>query len=480
MSARIIRPSVKVDFDGEVSTDSLRMRIQVGSDPTLSISAFSGEDASSAATPVFGAQAAKFMARAQAAAFSERTAPDLSVALKDGLGGSLVFKGYVSGPSYSMDSQSTTFRPAISAVSAAAALANLRLDIYRGSSKKPDEPLGAKGALIERTKGDSNLAARLATLTRDMIKYWQGRRNSADAITTQLANNLHLANERGPLKVWNEVLANSTQYLQLDWLEKIAQNIPSNEALNRDLLGTLRGQSGSFYATVQSLCDDYSLHYVPNSDGSPGRLEPRINKVTGNVISKQLPATAVFMGGELPSPLLPPQQVLIVGKPQNMSLKHVKAAKSEGVMGITGYPADASQLNGNVLVVPLPFHLGLYLSLCRLPLLKNTAPKIPGAVKAFSEIAELTAVALREQDEALVQSYAKSVFVDAALGGYNSSLQVPLDLSWEVGSRYAMSVDGAVLFKGFLAGVEHSFGRSEMSTLLDFTHVEYGSYSLGI
>jgi hypothetical protein len=149
-----------------------------------------------------------------------------------------------------------------------------------------------------------------------------------------------------------------------------------------------------------------------------------------------------------------------------------------GQMGVTGYPSIAKQINGNILTVPVPFHINLYLSLCTLPLLNNNRPKITSAAKAFKDIKKLTQVTLKGFDEALVQSYAKSVYYDAALSGSTAQFRLPLDLSWEVGSRYDMSAGDGSLFRGYLSGLEHSISRGEMNTTLDFTHVEFGDYRL--
>jgi len=475
-------PEVDITWEGKtISTDSVRMRIAVGQDPTVSVAAFSGPEASSSSQPALSADAADLMGRAQQAAATGVPKQDFNMRLRDGAGGSLDFKGIVAGPTYMMDSQGKSIRPAIGAISACGIVANLRLSNYLGSTKEPNAPLGRPEVFLEERPESSNLAQRMSELTDGMIDMWLRHRiKSKDIISDRIKGNIHLANQGGPLGEWRKILANSMETLDLEWLSTMKDNKATNFVLNGELLGILRSPTGSFLETIGRAAQAFNLQYVPRPDGSAGRLEPREKRMTGELLEKDIPATSVFMGGDLPRQLMPVQQVIVVGKTRSEVISASSASKEEGVIGVAGYPLNATTANGNIMTIPLPFYLELYSMSSGSAQGVSTRgnPSVDSAVKVFRNIRDLTQTNLNTRDEALMSSYAKSVYNDAALGSYSSQISVPLDLGWEVGRRYSLSTGGVALFRGFLASVEHTVSRGEMGSSLDFTHVEYGSYRL--
>jgi len=473
-------PEVDITWEGKtISTDSVRMRIAVGQDPTVSVAAFSGPEASSSSQPALSADAADLMGRAQQAAATGVPKQDFNMNLRDGAGGSLDFKGIVAGPTYMMDSQGKSIRPAIGAISACGIVANLQLSNYLGPTKDPKESIVRKSTVMEERPGSSNLSQRMSELTDGMIEAWLRHRvRSNDVISDRIRSNIHLANEGGPLGEWRKILANSMETLDLEWLSTMKDNKTTNFVLNGNILRLLRSPTGSFLETIGRVAQAFSLQYVPQRNGSAGRLEPREKRMTGELLEKDIPATSVFMGGDLPRQLMPVQQVIVVGKTRPSTIEASSRVKSEDAVGVAGYPLNATTANGNIMTIPLPFYLELYSMTSAKGISTRGIPTIDSAVRAFRNIRDLTQTNLNTRDEALMSSYAKSVYNDAALGSYSSQISVPLDLGWEVGRRYSLSTGGVALFRGFLASVEHTVSRGEMGSSLDFTHVEYGSYRL--
>lgn len=478
---QVLAPSVELKWAGKtVSTDSMKMRIAVGQDPTVSVSAFSGPDAARSSQPALSAEAASMMGQAQQTAAQGEPKKDFDMLVKDGAGTSLRFRGIVAGPTYQMDSQGKAIRPAIAAISESGLVANLKLSIYVGADKDPTAPLEKRNILLGSRTDSPNLAQRMLDLTDAMIEMWlRYRISSTDRISERIKGNVHLANESGPLEIWRTILTNSLETLNLEWLSSMKDSPTINLIFNNELLGMLRSPTGSFRDTISRICSAFNLQYVPLPDGSPGRLEPREKRVTGDIVQKIIPATSVFMGGELPQSLLPVQQVLIMGKVRSGILEAgVQTKDGEGLLSVAGYPQNATTANGNILTIPLPFYLEFYQMVTRSGQSTRKSPPIDYAPKAFRKLRDITQTHLSAREAGLMNSFAKSMYNDAALSNYSAQIFVPLNLTWQVGRRHELSTGGTPLFRGFLNSVEHTVSRGEMGTSLDFTHVEYGSYRL--
>ena len=84
----------------------------------------------------------------------------------------------------------------------------------------------------------------------------------------------------------------------------------------------------------------------------------------------------------------------------------------------------------------------------------------------------------------VITDYARSQYIDIALGGTSTSISLPADTTLWPGTRYrVMTSDKKELFTGFLAGVEHSFkkatgGGGQAFTACNFTHIMFPGFSL--
>jgi len=480
MSVQVRYPRIQASWNGDIKTDRLRFRIGVNTFTNVAISAYTGTDAGSSANRILSRDAAAMMGRAQTASMSVRTSPDLNLRLDDGAGNTLRWNGYVSGPSYMVDGAGNSLQPAISGLGADALVASLRLDAYTGARKDPKGNLIGFSPLMEDKTYDENLANRLTTLTEEMIKYWKSNRiKDANPLSQAIKSNMHLTNESGPLEVWNKILSNSQSGLSMDWLKAVAQDRGTNSNFNSALLGLLRGQSESFMSTIMALADDFSLLYIPDRTGAPGKLVQRHECVFGETTDRRLPASAVVMGHEESDPLLPVQQVIITGITENYVLMQQRSVEDlSGESALTGYPLTAANASGNVKSVPLPNFMQLAM-IAQVPSRRNDPmPTVPSTVRAFTQIDQVTARVINEIAEGMASSYAKSVYATAAIGGSGVTVRVPLDFSWEPGVRYRIGVESGPLFRGFLDSVTHTVSLGEAMTDLAFTYAEYGSFTL--
>jgi len=168
--------------------------------------------------------------------------------------------------------------------------------------------------------------------------------------------------------------------------------------------------------------------------------------------------------------------------PNTYTLIHANyQANSDNGMIIGGWPPSAQQTNGNFRRVEAPFYLEQVMKIRAPALGRNPIINIPQVISEFKNIDKITGRLTNDLIARMVEEYAKSIYVDKAIGPLTASLAIPLDLSYEVGNRYAIETEDGPVFRGFLSGVTHALSRSggaQAITTLNFTHAEFGNYNL--
>lgn len=477
------RPLATVTWPfGPVSADSVTVEAAVNRNTRVSFTAFSGSEAGEAANRVLSDEACALMGRAQTQAYSRRDSPDCTVALEDGDGKRLNLRGFMVGPAYTMGRG--TLSPSFSFLAETAALANLKLDIY--TTTVPEK--AAEVGVLMATAG--NLAARLRQITEMMIAHWQRSRAAEPSTQTlEIADQRHAINLAGPLRHWYELLDNSVESLQTDWMKKLQDNSAFNSKFNGELQDILRGPSRDFLDVIEALMGAFQLLMIPGRDGAPGRLIPIADTVTVAATDLVLPATTLVLKSSTGTDLLPVQQVLMRGTP-TVALEVASSGRADLVAGgyiMGGFPTAPASASGEVVIETLPFYMERIIPWIG----EALGPARPGSgapdlAKLDRRISQLVVKARTYQSDALnrlVLEHCRNAYVNRALGGSGATVQVPASLALWPGERYrVINSRGAHLFTGFLAGVTHTFTKGgsggNASTSLNFSHILFPGFTL--
>ena len=488
-------PKVTITWPlGPVSTDSVKLSAAVNLHPLLEFTAFSGTEAAESSNPALSKDAAALMGSVQKLTFGARSKPDCSVIIKDGAGGdALSFSGYLSGPNYRMNKG--MIAPGFSMVAAATLLSNLKLDIYQTPwVTDPNEPSSTAQESISEKVKDGNLADRLANLTLETITFWEKHKGGSPdpPLSAAFKEKRHEANLNGPLDAWLKLLANSRS-LDTPWLAKLGNNTSKdyNRKFNEEVLAILTGTSRDFLDVVLTLLGAFQLVMIPSKDGGPGRLVTMSSLLTEAAQPLVLPASAIFLQGDNRSSLLPVQQIVVKGLPRPRSVTAPSAVDAYsltgGVSAIGAYPLDVETAAGDVEFVSLPFYLSQVISWATQAVNEEGtgAPTLEQLKKSLGQLSDKVVQFEDSVVNKLIEDYAKSLYVDRALGFTRTSIQIPLDTSLWPGTRHMITnTRGDVLFHGFLSGVQHSIEKKAMggggapSTTLDFTHIEFPGFTL--
>jgi hypothetical protein len=486
-------PKVTITWPlGKVSTDSVKLSAAINLHPLVEFTAFSGTEAAQASNAALSKDAAALMGQAQNLTHSARSAPDCSVSIDDGAeGSSLDFSGYLSGPNYRMNKG--MIAPGFSMVAAATLMSNLKMDIYQvpwvvDASK---ESSLAQSSIAENVK-EGNLSARLAKLTTETIAFWERQKaGSPDPpLSVAFKEKRHAANQNGPLAAWLELLSNSKD-LDTPWLSKLGDNIDYNRKFNEEVLAILTGTSRDFLDVVLTLLGAFQLVMIPSKNGKPGKLVSMTSLLTEDPKDLALPASTIFLQGDNGSSLLPVQQIVVKGTPRpryKLAPETTDAySLTGGVSAIGAYPLDVETAAGDVEFVSLPFYLSHVISWATQETNEEGegAPTLEQLKKSLGQMEDKVVQFQDNVVNKLISDYAKSLYVDRALGFTRTSIQVPLDVSLWPGTRYRVTnSNGDALFHGFLSGVQHSIDKKAMggggapSTTLDFTHIEFPGFTL--
>ncbi len=496
MSGEVTRlvPSAKITWPlGDVSTDSVKLSASINLNPIVEFSAYSGKEAAEGASKVLDTDAAALMGQAQQITFSSRNIPDCTVTLNDG-DNSLEFRGFLSGPNYRMSKG--MLAPGFTAVAATTLMSNLKLDIYTvPGAAKSDDPLSEGVKTVAAEVKDGNLAERLARLTTELIAYWKRNKEAMEEADTPLSTaykeRRDAANHNGPLQYWIRLLKNSQESLANEWLGKLAAQDPANNAFNTAVIGILQGTSRDFLEVVASIMGSFQLVMIPSPDGRPGKLVTMASLLTEETLPLVLPAASMFLQGDNGSSLLPVQQIVVKGV-SKMLLKAgeegSQAFQLTGGASIVGaFPLGVETSAGDVEFVPLPLYLDHVIRWAT-PKAYDRGGGAPTLEELKKSVQHLTNKVTQFQDEfvnKLISDYARSLYVDRALGYTRTSIQIPLNVALWPGHRYHVTNSrGEHLFDGFLSGVQHVMEKKAMgggaapTTTLDFTHIEFPGFNL--
>jgi hypothetical protein len=271
-------------------------------------------------------------------------------------------------------------------------------------------------------------------------------------------------------------------------------------AINDAILNMLLTSSGNFFDTLTGFLNAFQLYYVPDKTGlGYGAVRPfRTMVLNDNLVRKKIDTQYLSFSAE-DYDYGPIQQVLVQGVFQTDRANAVKEEEARAASSIVPelrantifvWPESASVINGNFRPVGPPMWLPTSLRMFSRYEHKEAVEESGGwtisdYTKEQTKINTSIDRVLMEQYLAIIKEYAHNVFSQSALAAYTAVVRVPLDFSWEVGTRYeVVSQSGSVLFAGFLTQMNHNISgiRNSLSawTTLVFSHVEYGDFELDL
>jgi hypothetical protein len=235
----------------------------------------------------------------------------------------------------------------------------------------------------------------------------------------------------------------------------------------------------------------FQLVMVPARDGGPGKLVTMASLLTEEAEDLELPTSTIYLQGDSGSSLLPVQQIVVKSSPKARARQGALSAQAFQLTGgasiVGAFPLNVEASAGDVEFVPLPFYLGHVIRAAS-PETQDAGTGAPSLAALKQSVSSIGATIQQFRDttiNAAISDYARSLYVDRALGFTRTSLQIPLDVSLWPGKRYrVINSRGEGLFHGFLHGVQHSLEKKSTgsggapSTTLDFSHIEFPGFSL--
>ena len=466
MGTEVIEPRSSLDIagvNGASATDSIVM-YSVNAPPTATVMMHGNSKlAGEGAMEVTNAQLALGVGDMQDLMAKPRRSPDSSISMFDGKN-SLTFKGYVVNPQYSLATGDVGLRTSLAHESAG--VSQLDYSIYDTDTAHYRE------SLVE--VDPATLPERIKELSELIVQMWKENRDPpSEAISKQamIKNKLHTANGSSQ-PLWFKILENSKDAA---WPE--INKLPGDtkvDGVNKTIIGILRQAKGNFFDTILRIGNAFQLVWVPSMQpGEVGKFIPYSSLVEGSAKLEVTPITMSFSAGN--DRLVPVSHVTIHSGAVFAWREDNKGRQAVPTAMVAAWPETPYAGGGritdpgpqwikSVQIKPESLRTGDYLSLSAYRNAKNGAIKETIAKDATPKMKVLT-------------KWARNMYADQALGYNSANIMIPLDLSVELGKRYSVKA-GSKLFSGFLTSIEHRVAVTNTHTMLFFSHVETGNFTL--
>jgi hypothetical protein len=229
-----------------------------------------------------------------------------------------------------------------------------------------------------------------------------------------------------------------------------------------------------FSSTISQFCSMFQMVFVPSTDGkSPGKFIS-YRKMLSDAEDKDVLISSLSMSPGS-SRFLTVSGVIMQGGPGDNFFGVLSSGS-----GIVSWPESIPE-NGELIPMRVPSWI--------------PAEEFPEEVTADGTTLDLNENAKNVEAQAgkiktdcelvakLIKEIARLAYNNAALGTASATITTVLDVSWEIGKRYAVKqAGGDLLFSGFLKGLSHRVSSSvdspEAVTQLSFSHVETNGFTL--
>jgi len=502
-------------MDGQPSAQlsGFRMAVAVDSIPSMMAMPHDAKDAAEAATSIAGSDVLTFLSKSQALKFSPMSVSDILLNADDGRGGKVMFDGFSNVPAVRLQtdyySQSLQIQHSVSQLSV------LNTSVYIAPNPLAYDSMQTvltSTIPLDEFRTMDSLADRLRWVLEQMQKFREtGKLKTANTepLNTAIADAIVAQNEDtpadgiAPIDLWYQILRNSTESLKLATIKPVAKVTINADAVNRmmfHVIATIYAEPGyGFFDRIRRFAATFQILFVPVPDANnpqyPGYLMGLSDlwnvdnetplELDSNGISPQV--------GSLE--FRPMQQVLIRGQaPQNHKFSALPQTEKQ-LLGV--WPA-ANKLNngGRVQNVAAPVWLPPVTNMTSTYLAREFLDGKTPTLESMKKLDQKAAVELTAGQDLLrtiMTEWARTEFVNLALGGDSITVDCPLNFTPQVGKRYfvilhptaAMSQQSSMrdkfYFHGFLASAQHRYEiqgdtQGVAGTMLTFTHCLISSY----
>lgn len=436
--------------------ESVSINLQLNSVPMAFISGHQNVDAKTTAIALDATQVTSTLSRLQGFKFSAGSQA-LAFTVRDGDQGTLNWDGLYNGPAYNYGIGQAQF--GTNSIAAVSKLQQLRTDIYVSS-----EPL--KTANSEPITGP--VPVRLKKVLEKLVKNFldELNRSTTVGIDREILLTQHQQNQE-PLQIWYDILAQSedndylltkNSYLNLD--DDVAEHIAR----------VYLSSSGNFFNTLLQFGNDFRLTYIPpTSTGTTARYGKL--KGTGKIINSSVKTKKINLEqfeADISGFNLPPVSAVWVVGVGNAGIK-LGTGLGTQVYGI--WPSTATAYDGGVQRVDPPPWVAT-----PTPLNVQTASTKSVLGSSFKTVVtvnqkELTDISKKHFN--IFTEWARLWFADLKWANETVTINMPLDVTWELGSFYDVSNDKGKLFRGLVESISHRLSTRDAATTVRFSHVQY-------
>lgn len=408
----------------------------------------------------------KKLADAQNAMFQPAQIKNVSV--KDGSGQSLDFTGYDGGPSHSVMFGGVSNGKTI--IHRCSKLFFINTSIYSLPATEyallPDEIKSVKSP----TEMMKSVLEKCIDKFSDVLDADTSLTDKAKSIKTRI----HNKNKKIIETEWFPILEASTD----SGIEKFAEVVNQIYSVRQKVFDSIYqayvNSNTDFSTVISQFCSMFQMVFVPSTDGkSPGKFIS-FKKMLQDAEDKDIVISNLSMSPGS-SRFLTVAAVAMQSAPGN----NYWGLMSNG-SGIISWPEEVPE-EGELVTMQAPS----WIPSDELPEeVPNTGTNLD--FNANADLIESAAAKIKDSSDlilSLIKDLCRLAYNNAALGTATAAVSTVLDVSWEIGKRYAVKqAGGDVLFSGFLRGITHrvnsSPDRPEAVTQLSFSHVETNGFTL--
>jgi hypothetical protein len=494
MAAEIRRPTAFAQVSGigsSLHVEGISINTGINTWPRCAVSAH--KDSGALVQDVTSDQATSYIGALQSRMFEARTAPDCTLSTTDGKGGSLTFRGFSVGPSYTVTSGQVS--PDIEFLGEAAIISGVRPSIYiHGGTEDGGGKPGEFDSELPGIATGMYPSQRTISVLNYLMDRWRTNPNRSlrefDAAVANIVDKV----QQPAINAFFKLLSSSTDELEA-W-EALSEDTTAAQAINGNInqliAQILKYPTSDFMANIQRLCSEFELIYVPSlRSGNMGKLIKAEDVLDGEATGKTVKIASMQISltnrGTLPL-----QQIVVRGLASPMyehqgyaDKKKSNNAKIATVsVALAAYPEEPYE-GGRIADISMPLYIAQHIPVIDGKTLELLELKPNMDVSVYTDEKVVLQDMVKTEGNSIVKPvidrHARNAYIDAVLTASTVSLSTDLDYSWEVGKRYHVSCEkSGSLFSGFLAGLSHSLsvGAGSARSTLNFSHVETDGWSL--
>lgn len=408
--------------------------------------------------------------------------PDVTIDVKDGMGGTYSMTGYLASPCLEISTANIGYQANI--LDAVSILDGLDLSIYNqavDSFRQDEKP-------VDLPEPTGDVCKLILDITDILVsKFGSAITQEQDSIKQEIIQMQHAVNtaSNGPLEVWKSILSNSK--VQHDsWTDMISKNQNAGKHISEKVVTMLCAKSSGFWNIANTLMSAFQMFYRPDISGfgygefvnnkekvenPDGNLDLHIVNLNvrdgssrilqiGGVIMESGSAAESFRSDEKPG------------------------QKTRSCAGHYPEKIKPGYIHNEIPPIWLVDAKGVPVMGSEIDQKKNTPPSKDGPnldLNEYSSRREEGVKHLEETETArgdVMSELCKYMFKDLQLVDSVISARIPIDLKIEVGKRKTIKLGDAGTVKGFISSVSHSIDLRQGKELdsysqVTITHVEY-------